>query len=66
MTNYPRPPKGIPAMTVTPDLLTRIQTERWTPVTEQAQQEWTDAHVDRLLTEAIHLINQALNERKLR
>lgn len=51
-------------MTVSPELLTRIQTERWTPLPETPQQVLAAQRVEALLTEAIHLLAEALGERK--
>lgn len=49
-------------MTVSPELLTRMQTERWTPLPETPQQVLNAQRVEALLTETIHLLDQALTQ----
>lgn len=50
-------------MSVSPELMRRLDTERWTPLPETPQQQLAAQRVEHLLTQAIHLLNEALNER---
>jgi len=53
-------------MSVSPELMARYDTERWTPLPETTAQQIAAAKVEHLLDAAIHLLAEALNERNPR